>query len=198
MKRLIIATTNKGKMREYDQLLGGIGFRVDSLADFDELTEPVEDGDSFRANAEIKAREYALQTGEWVLADDSGLEINALEGAPGVNSARFGGGDTDYGHKMRLILDTLSRAEDRSARFVCVIAVARPDGSIAAVSIGECRGEIADAPRGSNGFGYDPFFTPEGHTRTFGEMTDAEKRSLSHRARAAGEIIPKMLDFIGV
>lgn len=198
MKRLIIATTNKGKLREYEQLLAGTGVRADSLADFDGLTEPVEDGESFQANAEIKAREYALQTGEWVLADDSGLEIKALGGAPGVNSARFGGDGTTYEQKMGMILDSLAGAGDRSARFVCVIAVARPDGSIAAVSVGECRGEIADAPRGSNGFGYDPFFTPEGHTRTFGEMSDAEKRSLSHRARAADEIIPKMLDFIGV
>ena len=198
MERLIIATTNKGKLREYVQMLEGFRIRVDGLKDFDGLTEPVEDGGSFQANAEIKAREYALQTGEWVLADDSGLEVNALGGAPGVNSARFGGEETDYEQKMNLILASLSGTEDRSAQFVCVIAVARPDGTIAATSVGECRGEIADAPLGSNGFGYDPFFIPEGHARTFGEMTDAEKRSLSHRARAADEIIHKMLDFIGV
>ena len=196
--RLIIATTNKGKLREYEEMLGRLDLELDGLSAFDELKEPVEDGDSFRANAEIKAREYALQTGEWVLADDSGLEVSALGGEPGVNSARFGGPDTDYAHKMSLILNSLSSAADRSARFVCVIAIARPDGSIAATSEGEVCGAIADAPRGSNGFGYDPIFIPEGLTRTFGELTDAEKHSLSHRGRAADEIIRKMLDFIGV
>lgn len=198
MTRLIIATTNKGKLREYQELLGGMDLEIEGLGSFDGLNEPVENGDSFRANAEIKAREYALQTGEWVLADDSGLEIFALGGEPGVNSARFGGPDADYEHKMSLILESISKADDRSARFACVIAVARPDGSIAATSEGEIRGVIADAPRGSNGFGYDPVFIPEGCTRTFGELTDAEKHSLSHRGRAANEIIRKMLDFIGV
>ena len=195
---MIIATTNKGKLREYEEMLGVIGLELSGLEAFNDLTEPIEDGDSFRANAEIKAREYALKTGEWVLADDSGLEVSALGGAPGVNSARYGGADADYAQKMELILDSIINADDRSARFVCVIAVARPDGSIAAASEGECRGSIADAPRGSNGFGYDPIFIPEGHTRTFGELADAEKRSLSHRGRAADEIIRKMLDFIGV
>lgn len=198
MTRLLIATTNKGKLREYREILGGTGLELAGLNVFDGLNEPVEDGESFRANAELKAREYALQTGEWVLADDSGLEVSAIGGAPGVNSARFGGPDADYAQKMRLILDSLANADDRSARFVCVIAVARPDGSIAAYAEGECRGKIADAPRGSNGFGYDPIFIPDGYERTFGELSDAEKHSLSHRGRAANEIIRKMLDFIGV
>ena len=196
--RLIIATTNMGKLREYEEMLRGLDLQLEGLGAFDGLSEPVEDGDSFRANAEIKAREYALQIGEWVLADDSGLEVSGMDGAPGVNSARFGGLDANYAQKMNLILDSLANAEDRSARFVCVITIARPDGSIAAAAEGEVRGVIADAPRGSNGFGYDPIFIPEGHTRTFGELTDAEKHSLSHRGRAANEIIRKMLDFIGV
>ena len=196
--QLIIATTNKGKLREYEDLLVGLDVRLEGLDAFEGLAKPVEDGDSFVVNAEIKAREYARQTGEWVLADDSGLEVSALSGAPGVNSARFGGADSDYAQKMNLIINSLSTAGNRSARFVCVIAVARPDGSIAATSLGECRGTIAEAPRGTNGFGYDPLFIPEGSIRTFGEMTDAEKQSLSHRAHAVEEIIRKMLDFIGV
>ena len=198
MKRLIIATTNKGKLREYENLLGGLGVKLEGLDVFEGLAEPVEDGDSFQENAEIKARDYALWTEEWVLADDSGLEVNALGGAPGVNSARFGGADSGYDRKMNSLLDSLSSTGDRTARFVCVIAVAGPDGAIAATSIGECRGTIANVPRGSNGFGYDPLFIPEGHVRTFGEMNDEEKRSLSHRGRAAEEIIRKLLDFIGV
>lgn len=198
MTKLIIATTNKGKLREYEEMFGGIGVEFVGLDSFEKLLEPIEDGATFLANAEKKAREYALQTGNWVMADDSGLEVSALGGAPGVNSARFGGPGSDYARKMDLILDSLSNSPDRSARFVCVIAVARPDGSIAAVSEGECRGSIAPEPRGSNGFGYDPIFIPEGHERTFGELADEKKRSLSHRGRAANEIIPKMLDFIGV
>jgi XTP/dITP diphosphohydrolase len=133
-----------------------------------------------------------------VLADDSGLEITALGGSPGVHSARFGGEGSSYEEKIRMILDLLDGEEDRTARFACLIAVARPDGTIVATASGECRGEIARAPNGSNGFGYDPVFIPDGFDRTFGEMSDDEKRTLSHRARASEQIIRKMLDFIGV
>ena len=196
--RLIIATTNEGKLREYRELLSGIDAELDGLHAFDGLNEPAETGATFEENAGIKAREYAQQTGEWVLADDSGLEIAALGGAPGVHSARFGGERSSYAQKIAMILDRMRGSPDRSARFVCVIAVARPNGTIAATALGECRGEIAERPRGANGFGYDPVFVPLGHRRTFGEMTDEEKSALSHRGRAAERIIRKMLDFIGV
>lgn len=196
--RLIIATTNEGKLREYRELLSGIGAELDGLYAFPGLREAVESGGTFEENAAIKAREYALQTREWVLADDSGLEVAALGGEPGVNSARFGGAAVGYDEKIRMILDRLRGAADRTARFTCVIALARPDGSIAATATGVCTGVVAAAPRGSNGFGYDPVFVPEGHDRTFGEMHDEEKSALSHRARATEQIIRKMLDFIGV
>ena len=133
-----------------------------------------------------------------MLADDSGLEVAALNGAPGVLSARFGGELSGYDERMRLLLNSMRGASDRSARFACSICVAKPDGTLAATAFGECRGTIADRPRGANGFGYDPVFIPERYERTFGEMTDEEKRSLSHRGRAAEQIIRKMLDFIGV
>ena len=196
--RLIIATTNQGKLREYRDLLSGIRADLDGLSAFEGLREPAETGATFEENAAIKAREYARQTGEWVLADDSGLEIATLGGAPGVHSARFGGEGSAYAEKIGMILDRMRGAEDQSARFVCVIAVARPDGTIAATAMGECPGEIATQPRGSNGFGYDPVFVPRGHARTFAEMTDEEKSALSHRALAAKQIIHRMLDFIGV
>lgn len=196
--KLVIATTNEGKLKEYRDLLSTLNIELAGLHSFDGLEEPVENGDTFEANAAIKARSYARQTGEWVLADDSGLEIAALGGAPGVRSARFGGAGSGYEEKIEIVQQMLKGKADRSARFVCVIAVARPDGSVAATAFGECRGEIAAEARGANGFGYDPVFVPEGRSRTFGEMTDAEKRSLSHRGRAANEIIRKMLDFIGV
>ena len=196
--KMTIATTNEGKLKELRELFSGVDVKLESLQRFPDLLEPLENGDTFEANAVIKAREYALQTGEWVLADDSGLEINALGGAPGIHSARFGGSDSTYDEKIRMILDHLQYSADRTARFVCVIAVACPNGEIRATAIGECRGEIIRSPRGSNGFGYDPVFAPEGHVRTFGEMNDDEKLALSHRSRAAKQIIRKMLDFIGV
>ena len=196
--RLIIATTNPGKLREYRELFSGFEAELESLRAFDDLEVPAETGATFAENAVIKAREYARQTGELVLADDSGLEITALGGAPGVHSARFGGDGSAYEEKIGMILDRMRGAEDRSARFVCVIAVARPDGTVAATATGECLGGIADGPRGSNGFGYDPVFVPLGHERTLAEMTDEEKSALSHRGRAAEQIIRKMLDFIGV
>jgi len=196
--KLIIATTNEGKLKEFRELFSGVDVELEGLHRFADLVEPAETGDTFEANAMIKAREYARQTGEWVLADDSGLEINVLDGAPGVHSARFGGTSSTYGEKFQMILDRMQDSIDRTAKFVCVIAVARPDGEIAATAIGECSGEIALSPRGSNGFGYDPVFAPEGHEHTFGEMTDDEKSALSHRSRAAKQIIHKMLDFIGV
>ena len=195
--RIVIATTNNGKTREYRELLKATEIELVGLDAFPPLREPAEDGATFRENAEFKARSYAEQVGEWVLADDSGLEVAALNGAPGVHSARFGG-DVGYPEKIALLLEEIKDAADRSARFVCVISIARADGSAAATAVGECKGSIALEPSGSNGFGYDPVFIPEGFDRTFGEMSDAEKRSLSHRARAADEIIRKMLDFIGV
>ena len=196
--RLIIATTNEGKLREYRELLSGIGPDLDGLHGYHGLLQPAETGTTFEENAVIKARGYARQTGEWVLADDSGLEIAALGGAPGVRSARFGGESSAYPEKIGMILERMRGTTDRSARFVCSIAIARPNGTIAATAAGECRGEIAEEARGSNGFGYDPVFVPEGHWLTFGEMSDEEKSVLSHRARAAEQIIRQMLDFIGV
>ena len=197
--RLIIATTNEGKLREYRYLFSGvIDLELVGLHPFRNVCEPAETGTTFEANAVIKAREYARQIGEWVLADDSGLEIATLGGDPGVRSARFGGEQTPYDEKIRMILNRLHDSMDRTARFVCVIAVARPDGVIATTAAGECLGEIAPAARGANGFGYDPVFVPRGYQRTFGEMSDDEKSVLSHRSRAADQIIRKMLDFIGV
>ena len=196
--KLIIGTTNDGKLMELRELFSGVDVELEGLHRFPHLIEPLENGETFEENAVIKASEYARQTGEWALADDSGLEINALGGAPGVHSARFGGSDSTYHEKIRMILDRLEDTEDRSARFLCVIAVARPDGEIAAIATGECHGEIVREPRGPNGFGYDPIFTPDGYDRTFGEMTDDEKSLLSHRSRAAEQIIRRMLDFIGV
>ena len=199
-ERILIATSNTGKFREYSDLLSGIPIPFIGLANLPPLPEPDETGSSFSENAALKAARYAVLTGEWTMADDSGLEVNVLNGAPGIHSARFGGYGSDYRTKNELLLDLIARQEsdDRKARFVCSIAVAGPDGVIVMEAQGECRGVIAESPRGINGFGYDPIFIPDGFEQTFAELRSEEKREISHRARASSEIIGKMLDFMGV
>ncbi|HLA96192.1 MAG TPA: RdgB/HAM1 family non-canonical purine NTP pyrophosphatase [Pyrinomonadaceae bacterium] len=199
-ERLLIASGNKGKIREFENLLAELPLELIDLERFPSALEPEENGATFAENAIIKAKAYASQTGEWAIADDSGLEIDALNGTPGVLSARFGGVETGYSDKMTMVLERMQNVDekDRGARFVSVIAFAGPDAEIEFTVEGECRGIIALAPRGTNGFGYDPIFIPEKFDRTFGELTDLEKRSISHRGKASAEFIRKMLDFMGV
>ena len=198
--RVIIATGNKGKIAELQGLLRPIGIKLLTLGDVPQIPEPEETGSTFRENAELKAAYYARETGEWSMADDSGLMVDHLGGRPGVLSARYGGVDTPYAHKMTLLLNELLGLPElnRSAQFMSYLALADPSGSIRVGAEGICRGRIADSPRGTNGFGYDPIFLPDGFTRTFGEMTDEEKSSLSHRSRAAVQFIRKMSEFTGV
>ncbi len=198
--RILIATGNKGKVREFEQLLLPLRVVLTTLADLPAIEEPEETGSTFQDNAAIKASFYAQRSGLWAMADDSGLEIDHLNGAPGVLSARFGGVETSYSYKIELVLNKLVSAKmyDRGARFVSVIALADPSGTLRVISEGICRGSIADSPRGTNGFGYDPIFVPDGFERTFGEMSDDEKRSLSHRGKASIDFIRKMSDFTGI
>lgn len=196
----MIATSNAGKTSELRELLKPLGVAVLPIGDLANVDVPDESGSTFAENASIKAAAYAAQIGEWVIADDSGLEVAALGGAPGIRSARFGGEGSTYYDKMLHLLGELELAgnDQREARFVSVIALAGPDGKVHLTAHGECRGTIAYEPRGSNGFGYDPIFVPEGCDLTFGEMLDVEKRSHSHRAKAADDLIRQMLDFIGL
>ncbi len=187
---LLIATSNAGKLRELKVLLAGLPFCVKGLGDI-QVAEVEETGATFAENAELKAAGYARQTGIWAFADDSGLEVEALKGAPGVFSARYGGPHTDYTSKMQLLLAAIKNAEaGRHARFVCAIAVADPSGRIKAAATGVCRGTIAAIPSGSGGFGYDPIFIPNGYEQTFGELPGSIKSKISHRARAYDEILP--------
>lgn len=197
---LLIATTNKGKVREIEDLFRGSTFRLRSLLDFPLVREIPETGSTFEENAVLKARGYALQTGLMSLADDSGLEIAALENEPGVLSARYGGDETNFDQKMSLLLREMERADDsrRDARFVCSMALANADGDILITAEGICEGTIADRPRGNGGFGYDPMFIPTGYNRTFGELQDAVKHQISHRARASAKIMRYLLGFIAV
>ncbi|MDI1241474.1 MAG: RdgB/HAM1 family non-canonical purine NTP pyrophosphatase [bacterium] len=199
-QRVLIASGNNGKVREFEFLLRPMQIALVTVSEYPHIPQPEETGMTFAANAELKATHYALQTGEWSIADDSGLEIDILNGRPGVLSARYGGAETPYAEKMRLMLDELVEAADdqRGAQFISVIALADPSGKIRLTAEGVCRGSITGSPRGSNGFGYDPIFQPDGFNRTFGEMSDDEKRLLSHRGKASFEFIRKMSDFTGV
>lgn len=188
---LLLATTNRGKIKELTEIFRGVVPRLRTLAEFDAVPEAEETGVTFEENAVIKARYYSARTGLCTLADDSGLEVEALGGAPGVYSARYAGKDATYPERIARLLTEIAESGDereRRARFVCVIALAAPFDEEVHTFTGECRGHIAHAPRGTNGFGYDPVFVPEGHTQTFGELSDETKQNLSHRARAAAQV----------
>jgi len=192
---LILGTANKEKGLELSDLLRPVGAELRTLADFSGDFEVVEDGDSFAANARLKAAGYARHLGQWVLADDSGLEVDALGGAPGVFSARYAGAGANDAANNRLLLERLSDLgpEKRGARFVCHIAVADPQGDIRAESDAACRGRILLAPRGSGGFGYDPLFEVVEYHRTFAELGLTVKAVLSHRARAVCRVLPQLI-----
>lgn len=186
MFTLLLATTNPGKLREYREIFAELPLRLTTLAEQGIDLEVEETGATFEENALIKARAYAQARGLLTLADDSGLEIDALGGEPGVRSARWPTPDTSYPERFKLIFARLAGLppEERTARFRCAIALARPDGWHEIVE-GVVEGIIADAPRGENGFGYDPiFFVPAlGHTTA--ELSPEEKHRISHRGRAA-------------
>lgn len=198
--RIVIATSNPGKVRELAGLLNPLPIEIVDLSGFPVVAPPEETGTTFEENARIKAAEYARHLGEWVIADDSGLEIDALNGEPGVHSARFAGVGTSYAEKMKTVLAELANVDksNRGSRFVSVIALADPTGKIAFSVEGICSGQIAPEPRGTNGFGYDPIFIPDGFDMTFGELNDSQKQAVSHRGRASNEFIRQMLDFIGL
>lgn len=186
---LLVATRNDGKLRELRQLLSSLPIYLRSLDEYPEVSEVEETGRTFAENAILKARTYAAQTRQWTLADDSGLEVDALNGAPGVYSARYGGPGLKDEDRTRRLLEALKKSgdTDRHARFVCVIAIADPQGAVANLSTGKCEGRIAHEPRGANGFGYDPVFVPLGpgtDGRTFAELSPEEKDAVSHRGRA--------------
>ena len=189
--RIVVATHNKGKLAEIRDLLAPHGIEAVSAGDLG-LPEPVEDGDTFEANAAIKALASATASGLPALADDSGLCVVALDGEPGIHSARWAGEDRDFARAMRNIEELLAArgATDRRGYFVAALCLAWPDGHTETVR-GEIHGTLVWPPRGTAGFGYDPMFLPEGETRTFGEMSAEEKHGLkpgedglSHRARA--------------
>jgi XTP/dITP diphosphohydrolase len=199
-RMLLIATNNQGKLREFRSLLTGLDIEMLYLESFGNIAEIEETGLTFAANAELKATGYALQTGFTTLADDSGLEVEALNGRPGVMSARYAGPETSFQNKMAELLAELDRTSDtyRRARFVAAIAVADKTGALIHNAKGICPGRIASEPRGSGGFGYDPVFIPDGYDQTFGELPEVTKRKISHRGRAFSQIIPFLRGFFAI
>ena len=183
---LVIATGNPGKARELRALLADIPFEIRTLADYPPFEMPEETGTTYEANALIKARAAAAHSGALALGDDSGIEVDALGGDPGVRSARFGGPGLDDAGRVRHLLRQIEHVPDaeRTARFVCVIALATPEGQETLVE-GACDGLLTRTPRGTGGFGYDPIFFYPPFGATFGEITDERKATVSHRGRAA-------------
>jgi len=193
--KLLIATSNKGKLREVRAMLEALGVEVIGLTDIDAIEEPVEDGDTFDANARKKAIHYAAASGLWALADDSGLEVDALDGAPGVYSARYAGEDADdMANNARLIRELQAIPEaNRTARFRCAMALATSDKVVVATSSGTIEGVIIDEPRGHNGFGYDPHFFIPDQDRTAAELPPVQKNRISHRGQALAAIHPQIV-----
>jgi XTP/dITP diphosphohydrolase len=191
MKRLLVATLNPGKIRELARALVPAGIEIHGLESLDDTTPVEETGSTFEENARLKAEGYSLRTDLPVLADDSGIEVDALGGAPGVESARFGGPDLDDEGRSRLLLERLSGVREpgrRTARFRCVLALARAGRTLATFE-GVVEGRIVDQPRGENGFGYDPVFFHPPSGRTTAELSPQEKQAISHRGQAIAALL---------
>ena len=182
--RIVLATGNPHKLREVREIMG-THFDIVGTDTLEGYYEPEETGLTFTENAEIKALAASARTTDWVLADDSGLEVDALDGEPGVHSARYAGAQGDHEANIRLLLQNLEGvpASKRTARFCCVLALAK-NGNVRLHCKGKVGGRIAFEPGGKNGFGYDPVFVPDGFSKTFAELDSATKHSMSHRGRA--------------
>lgn len=197
--KLCLASRNAGKRREAEEILGPLGFQLltPEEAGVAGGVEFPEEGDTFEENAASKARALYALVGGWCLADDSGLAVDALGGAPGVRSARYSGSSEhaearDRANTQKLLRELSSVAAPlRTARFVCVVALVGPRGT-SLLARGECLGEIIDAPRGHNGFGYDPVFVPVGYAQTLAELSSEEKNRISHRGRALRSLAEKL------
>lgn len=196
---LVIGSRNAKKRDELVHLLTPHGIHVKTLAEFPDLTLDVEeDGDTFEHNARKKATEYAAAVGEWVLADDSGICIDALDGAPGVYSAHYAGEHGKNDANNALVLANLEGVpiQKRSAHYVAMLVLSDPNGQVQAEARGECHGRITTELRGTGGFGYDPLFELREYHRTFGEMGPVIKRAISHRSRAMRQMLPQLVRLI--
>ena len=200
MGDLLIATNNRGKLAEFRQLLGSLPLNICGLAEVGIVEEVEEIGSTFLENANLKASTYARLSGLFTLADDSGLVIDYLNGSPGVRSARYAGESASDDARVEKVLSEMqdAKADERSARFVCVVTLSDASGKTIHSTEGICEGAIAFVPRGDNGFGYDPIFVPAGYDLTFGELPSAVKDQISHRAIAVAKIIPFLQGFFKI
>jgi len=195
---LVLGSRNRKKLAELAELLEPQGFVLKTLTDFPNAIEVEESGQTFAANASLKATVQAKHLRKWVLGEDSGLSVDALGGAPGVYSARFSGPEATDERNNQLLLEKLANMplEKRTAHYTCYAALSDPDGNVRAQSEGICRGQVLFQPAGSGGFGYDPLFEIVECHRTFGELAPAVKAVLSHRSRAIRQLVPQLLSLV--
>ncbi len=203
-RTLVLGTHNRKKAIELAQLFEPLGLLIQTLADFPGAIEIVEDGDTFTANAQLKAIGQARHLGHWVLGEDSGLAVDALDGAPGIYSARYSGPEATDRSNNQHLLDELAKLDgekplslaQRSAHYVCHMTLSDPMGNVHAESEAICRGRIRREGVGTSGFGYDPLFEVPEYHQTFGQLGDHVKAALSHRSRAAGQLAPQLAALI--
>lgn len=190
----VLATSNAGKVREFQALFSDVSAEFLPLSEFPLAFDVEETGSSFAENAALKATVQAVRLKEWTIAEDSGICVDALDGEPGIYSARFGGPNATDEDNNRLLLERLGSTplHARTARYACAIAVSSPDGRIVATASGECRGRLGLEGSGDGGFGYDPLFEIVEYHRSVGQLGDAVKFAISHRARAARKILPSL------
>ncbi len=195
---LILGTRNRKKGEELHALLAPLGIVVETLGNYPNSIDVVEDGDSFAANARLKAAGQAVAIGAWVLGEDSGIAVDALDGAPGIYSARFSAADATDEENNRHLLEQLGNLppERRGAKYICHMTLCDSAGTVQAESEAECRGRIRTEPSGTHGFGYDPLFEVVEYHRTFGQLGPVVKSAVSHRARAAAMLIPQLRKLI--
>jgi XTP/dITP diphosphohydrolase len=186
LKQLVVATSNPGKLREMQEYLAGLNWELQLKPEELEIEET---GTTFIENACLKASQVATALGEWAIADDSGLAVDALNGSPGLYSARYGTSDAD---RIARVLRELQGIENRQAKFVCAVAIASADGAIVLKTEGICQGEILHQPRGNGGFGYDPIFYVSSENKTFAEMSQELKSQISHRGKAFEVLVPEL------
>ena len=189
IKELVIATHNQGKLQEFKELMKDLPIQLKCLADFEKMEEPEETGKTFAANAKLKASYYAKKTGMVCIAVDSGLEVQALEGAPGVRSARYAGEEATDEENNQLLLHNMKFQVKRTCRFRCALAVVQPDGKVLYETDGSCEGMLLHEPLGTEGFGYDPLFWSTELHKGMGEATMQEKNKISHRGKAIRKLV---------
>ena len=201
IQKLLVATHNKGKVKEFSEMLADLELSWLSLDDIGVTTDVEETGQTFKENAILKAQTYAQETGFLTLADDSGLEVDVLNGDPGVFTARYGGEDLTARERYLYLLDQLNLLglpeKEWIARFRCTIVLAAPDGKILGSANGVCEGQISPTPIGDNGFGYDPVFYLPSHEKTMAQLPQSVKHQISHRGRAMQAIEPLLRDVLG-